>query len=99
MSLTDEKQNVVHTRECCSALKRKEIISQATAWVKVEDVPLLLLLVTQGSALCDPMDSVTCHGIFQARILEWVAIPFSRDRTRISCITGGFFTAEPPGRP
>ena len=27
--------------------------------------------------LCDPMD-YTAHGILQARILEWVAIPFSR---------------------
>ena len=38
------------------------------------------------------------HGIFQARILEWVAIFFSRgssqrrDQTHISYITGGFFT-------
>ena len=27
---------------------------------------------------CDPMD-YTVHGILQARILEWVAAPFSRD--------------------
>ena len=27
--------------------------------------------------LCDPMDYIV-HGILQARILEWVAIPFSR---------------------
>ena len=27
--------------------------------------------------LCDPVD-YTVHGILQARILEWVAIPFSR---------------------
>ena len=27
--------------------------------------------------LCDPMD-YTIHGILQARILEWVAVPFSR---------------------
>ena len=37
-------------------------------------------------------------GIFQARVLEWVAIPFSsrssrpRDRTQVSCIAGRFFT-------
>ena len=37
-------------------------------------------------------------GILQARILEWVAIPFSRgssqlkDRTNVSCIAGRFFT-------
>ena len=33
--------------------------------------------------LCDPMDcslpGPSVHGILQARILEWVAIPFSRD--------------------
>ena len=38
------------------------------------------------------------HGILQARLLEWVAIPFSkgsswpRDRTRFSYIAGRFFT-------
>ena len=38
------------------------------------------------------------HGIPQARILSWVAIPFSRgsswprDQTRASCIAGRFFT-------
>ena len=45
------------------------------------------------------------HGISQARILEWVAISFSRgssrlrDRTHISCIAGRFFTTEPTGKP
>ena len=40
----------------------------------------------------------TVHGILQARILEWVAFPFSRgssqfrDRTQVSHIAGGFFT-------
>ena len=39
----------------------------------------------------------TLHGILQARILEWVAFPFSRgssqprDRTQVSRIAGGFF--------
>ena len=38
------------------------------------------------------------HGTLQARILEWVAIPFSRassqlrDQTQVSHIAGGFFT-------
>ena len=47
--------------------------------------------------LCDPMDC-TVHGILQARILEWVAFPFSRgssqprDQTQVSHIAGGFFT-------
>ena len=38
------------------------------------------------------------HGVFQARILEWVAIPFSRgsswprDQTQVSCTAGRLFT-------
>ena len=48
--------------------------------------------------LCDPMD-YTVHGILQARVLEWVVIPFSRessqprDRTQISQTAGRFFTS------
>ena len=48
--------------------------------------------------LCNPMD-YTAHGILQARILEWVAIPFfrqsfqPRDQTQVSLIAGGFFTS------
>ena len=52
--------------------------------------------------LCYPMDcslpNSTVHGILQARILEWVAIPFSREsfqprgQTCVSCITGRCFT-------
>ena len=40
----------------------------------------------------------TVHGILQAKILEWVAFPFSkgssqpRDQTQVSRIAGGFFT-------
>ena len=55
---------------------------------------------------CNPMDCSppvsSVHGILQARIQEWVAMPFSRDlpdpRIKpwwVSCIAGGFFTAEP----
>ena len=48
--------------------------------------------------LCDSRDYAVC-GILQARILEWVAVPFSRgssqpmDRTLVSHIAGGFFTS------
>ena len=48
--------------------------------------------------LCDPMDYIV-HGILQARILEWVAFPFSRgssqprDRTQVSHIAGRFLTS------
>ena len=53
---------------------------------------------------CNPPGS-SIHGILQARILEWTAISFSRgsswsrDPTRVSCLAGGFFTTEPPGKP
>ena len=48
--------------------------------------------------LCKPMD-YTVHGIVQARIMDWVAFPFSggssqpRDRTQVSHFVGGFFTS------
>ena len=48
-----------------------------------------------GPTLCDPMD-YTVHAILQARILEWVAFPFSRgsslprDRIQVSRIAGRF---------
>ena len=50
------------------------------------------------SNFCNPMD-YEIHGILQARILEWAAIPFSRgssqprNRTQASCIVGIFFTS------
>ena len=60
------------------------------------------LLVTQSClTFCDPMDYIlsgsSVHGILQARILEWVVIPFSRgssrprDQTQVST-AGRFFT-------
>ena len=58
-------------------------------------------LVAQSCLTVTPPLSM---GILQARILEWVAIPFSmgysqpRDRTQVSYIVVGFFTTEPPGK-
>ena len=61
------------------------------------------VLVTQSCMIlwdhvvCSPPGSCV-HGIFQARLLEWVAIPFSRgsflprDQTQVSCIAGRFFS-------
>ena len=55
-------------------------------------------VVQSCSTLCDPTD-YTVQGILQARILEWVAFPFSkgssqpRDQTQVSHIAGGFFTS------
>ena len=47
---------------------------------------------------CSPLGS-SVRGILQARIWEWVAIPFSmgssqpRDQTQVYCIAGRFFTS------
>ena len=59
-------------------------------------------VVQSCPTLCDPMDcsllGSSIHGIFQARILEWVAVSFSRgssrprDWTRVSRIVGRRFT-------
>ena len=67
-------------------------------------------LVTKSvPTLCNPMNyslpGSSVHGISQARILEWVAILFSRgssqpkDWTCISCTGRRFLTTEPPGKP
>ena len=54
--------------------------------------------------LCDPMD-YTVHGILQARMLKWVAFPFSRgssqprDQTQVSCIADDSLPAEPQVKP
>ena len=64
---------------------------------------ILKVLVTQSYlTLCNPMDysppGSSVHGILQERVLEWVAIAFSRgssqpmDQTQVSCTAGRFFT-------
>ena len=63
---------------------------------KDRGVRFAVLVIQSCLILCDPMDCI--HGILQARILEWVAIVFSRrssqprDQTPVSCIAGRFFT-------
>ena len=69
----------------------------------------IVVLVAQSCpTLCDPTEcslpGSSVHGILQARILEWVAIPFSRvsswprDQTQVSCIAGRFFTTWAIGK-
>ena len=50
--------------------------------------------------LCDPMDC-TVHAILQARILEWVAVPFSRgsSQPRSPALQADSLLPEPPGKP
>ena len=57
-----------------------------------------------GPTICDPMD-YTVHGILKARILEWVAVPFSRGsyqpriEPRSPALQADSFPAEPQGKP
>ena len=72
-------------------------------WYSKEILVKVKLLVAQSHpTLCNPMDCSprvsSIHEIFQARILEWIAIPFSRgssqprDCTWVSRTAGRFFT-------
>ena len=62
--------------------------------------------------LCSPMDcspsSLLCHGILQAKILEWVARSSSRGSSQprdqihifyVSYMAGGYFTTDHLGSP
>ena len=67
-----------------------------------------VLVAQLCSTLCNPMDcslpGLSVHGILQARMLEWVAISFSRrsfwprDSIWVSCIVDSL-PSEPPGKP
>ena len=69
---------------------------------------LLLLFAKPVGLFCDPMDcsppGFSVHGLSQAKIVEWVAISFSREfsqpknQVHIFCIAGRFFTTDPPGK-
>ena len=97
------------TMEFYSAIKRNAFESVLMSWMNLE--PIIQSEVSQKEkykycmkvkatqsclTLCDPM---IVHGILQAKILEWVALPFSRgssqprDRTQVSHIAGRFFTS------
>ena len=75
-------------------MRLNEMVTKVFTCIKVKSLSRV--------QLCDPTDcslpGSSFHGIFQARILEWVAIPFSRgcsrprDQTQGSCIAGRFFT-------
>ena len=73
---------------------------------------IIFLLIIMCPTLCAPLScsppGSSVHGIFQARIPEWVAISSSREFSKprdqirascVSCIAGRFFTTEPPGKP
>ena len=95
------KPNLLHCRQILYCLSHQ---GSPFFWeVKVK------VLVTQlCRTLCNPMDcslpGFSIHVIFQARILEWVAISFFRgssqpkDQTRISSIADTSFPSESLGK-
>ena len=73
--------------------------------VLLDEICVSVKLLQSCPTLCDPMDcsfpGSSVHGILQARIVEWVAMPSSRgssqprDRTHVPyvpCTGSGFFT-------
>ena len=75
---------------CCSCS-----VAQLCLTLCMPGFPVLHYLPELGQTSCDPMDysppGSSVHGVFQARMLEWVAISSSRgssrtrDRTWVSC--------------
>ena len=71
--------------------------------------PCICSVAKSCSTFCNPMDcsllGSSVHGIAQARILEWVAISFSRVfpnpgmKPMSLALADRFFTSEPPGSP
>ena len=72
-----------------------KLLKQDSVWYNSSEVALVTQLCL---TLCDPVDQslldASLHGIPQARILQWVVVPFSRgsslprDRIWVSCIAG-----------
>ena len=64
-------------------------------WLSLYQVPIIS---PSCLTLCEPMDYIV-HGILQATILAWVAVPFTRgpsqlrDQTQVSRIAGRFFAS------
>ena len=92
-------QTPIYSKE--KSRNRNSIIE--TLCVENQSVCVHCVLVAQSCLiLCDPTDcgqlGFSVYGILQARILEWIDIPFSReasqprDQTLVSCIAGRFFT-------
>ena len=71
-------------------------------WQRLLSLSNIMLVAQSCPTFCNTMGcsllGSSVHGVFQARILEWVAMPFSkgsswpRDQTEVSCVAGRFFT-------
>ena len=78
-----------------------------TYYIYIYTIALKVLIAQSCPTFCDPLDHSPpvffVHGILQARILEWVAIPYSRgsfqsrDWTWVSCNASRYFTVWATG--
>ena len=95
-----------------NTVKQNQVERRKT-WRKISMIYMVCMCAKSlqlHPTLCDPMDCCppgsSVHGILQARILEWVAIPFSRGSSQpreqncISCIgRWGCLSLGPPEKP
>ena len=100
LQMKKQIQRAYECAKCHTANKQRvELININQCSINSYQVSKVKVKVAQSCpTLCDPMDYIV-HGILQARILEWVAFPFSRgssqprDQTHVSRIAGGFSTS------
>ena len=97
--------SIIHTSQ-----EMEAIYTSTERWMDKEYVVYACMLSSYRCVwLCNPVDCTSpgfsAHGILQARIMEWVAMPSSRQsfqhrgRICISHIASGFSTTEPSEKP
>ena len=77
-----KKKNYIYSSKINKPKKGNKIIRQLLQYYVCVCVSVYVLVVQSCPTLCNPMDcswpGSSIHGILQARILEWVVMPFSR---------------------
>ena len=91
------------------SLQNEWILKFNLQYPRIVRCAVLCLVAQSCPTLYDPTDcnlpGSSVHGILQARIPEWVAMPFFRGsswpkgRTQVSCIAGDALPSEPSGKP
>ena len=85
---------------CTRIVLRRQVNLGWVFCITTKDACEVMYSLLPYSMDCNPPGSYV-HGISPARILEWVAYPFSRGTSWIKlespALAGGFFTTEPPG--
>ena len=88
----------------CGSGQVMKVVHHTAVWETWKARHVKVKVAQSCLTLCDPMD-YTIHGILQARIWEWLAVPFSRgssqprDRPRSLVLQADSLPIEPPGKP